>query len=239
MKTKPILFSGPMVNAILDGRKTQTRRQVKFDKHGGTLPVRRVEKHGDEFWFFVGSSQKPYSKQRCKFGKVGDLLWVRENFSPVGTQGTLGGYIRYKADSKKALGAYGCTKWKPSIFMPKSASRITLKITDIRVERLQDISENDASAEGCNLQWYSDNAGTENLWPCPDCGGDGTHGALAHNLGVMEVDCNTCDTSYKMFKSLWNSINKNWDENPWVWCITFEVLHENVNSILGEQDAVA
>lgn len=118
------------------------------------------------------------------------------------------------------------TRWRPSIHMPRWASRIQLLIKDIRVERVQEISEADAKAEGCDLDWYADNAGSGEMWPCPTCKGWGVHGALGNNLGVTEADCVDCNTSKKMFQHLWNSINQKrgfgWDTNPHVWVIDFE-----------------
>ena len=122
MKERPIIFSTPMVKAILDGRKTQTRRVIKDQP---PLSMR------DMF--------KP-KNLKCPYGQVGDRLWVRETFKPYNC---MGGFA-YKADGDLSTGF----PWKPSIHMPRGASRITLEITESRAERLQDISEEDAKAEG-------------------------------------------------------------------------------------------
>jgi hypothetical protein len=123
MKERPILFSTPMVQAILEGRKTQTRRVIKPQpeplEDGFMLPL-----HPD-----------------CPYGYIGDRLWVRETFAYHHT-----GRLFYKADIPVVC--HKNWKWKPPIFMPRSASRITLEITDIRVERLQDITRSDIYAEG-------------------------------------------------------------------------------------------
>jgi len=208
IKARPILFSGPMVNAILDGRKTQTRRQLK-----------RVE--GESFYAGKGCDYTPIPLpttelmrqlhldnilRNCPYGKVGDLLWVRETFGICHRgDSTPGGKpydpdILYRAtdiepDIPERL-LWEPFKWKPSIFMPKKLSRITLKITDIRVERLQDISENDALAEG--VQQDNDKHS-----PPPFI------------------------TAKENFQALWNSINKNWKENPWVWVLEFSVINQN------------
>jgi hypothetical protein len=234
-KERPILFSGPMVKAILEGRKTQTRRPIK------PQPV------------FIGHPSTPFKTEsadpkgiiKCPYGERGTKLWVRERFcygeivcgdyvapdpEPL--------YIEHCDKSKKKTipHQYAISndigiediKWKPSIHMPRWASRILLEITDIRVERLQDISEEDASAEGCNLQWYSDNAGTEDLWPCPKCNGMQVHGCVGPNMGWSECDCEQCDTSKKMFKHLWESISGpgSWDNNPFLWVVDFKVIEK-------------
>jgi hypothetical protein len=148
MKARPILFSGAMVRALLDGRKTQTRRVVKpqpvvTDEEAAVLP---------QAW------EDGFIPIPCPHGKPGDLLWVRESFAvpfrhDPGTTGRAGGAIyradagidhQWSADTKKT--------WTPSIHMDRWASRLTLEITGVRVERLQQISEADAVAEGCRGQ---------------------------------------------------------------------------------------
>ena len=116
IKTRPILFSIPMIRAILSGTKTQTRRIVKSPK--------------------------------CPYGQPGDLLWVREAWSKSDPQWGLSVPYIYKADHLDPRGDAKPIKWKPSIHMPRAASRLTLEIVDIRIEQLQSISEQDAIAEG-------------------------------------------------------------------------------------------
>lgn len=128
MKERPIIFSGPMVRAILEGRKTQTRRVVKDDTMLAWLNCDNVVKPINDHVAHLG----------CPYGQPGDRLWVRETFCPDYDPPI------YKADEDQAKIA-----WKPSIHMPRWASRITLEITAVRVERLQDISDADALAEGC------------------------------------------------------------------------------------------
>ena len=136
MKERPILFSGPMVRAILDGRKTQTRRVVK-PQPDWIRP--RVSDDGIAHGY-CGSG--PTDGIKCPYGTVGDRLWVRESWAK---SGEVGDATEYRADNPDPIGA----KWRPSIHMPRWASRIDLEITGIRVERLQEISERDAMAEGC------------------------------------------------------------------------------------------
>jgi hypothetical protein len=143
IKERPILFSGPMVCAILAGMKTQTRRVVKFSNAGcwerGSLPDSWVDQSNP-----IGTYP---TYVNCPYGQPGDRLWVRETFLLRES----GKHAVYKAgmDSVEAAGfgaMYG--GWKPSIFMPRWASRLSLKVTGVRVERVQDISEADAIAEG-------------------------------------------------------------------------------------------
>ena len=133
MKEHPILFSGPMVRAILEGRKTQTRRVMKLNMDGGV-----------------------YSEPRCPDGVPGDRLWVRETWADVRWMQEPEHFpngVSYRADcsadSLKLAEHYG-VRWKPSIHMPRWASRITLEVTEVRAQRLQDITEEDARAEGVN-----------------------------------------------------------------------------------------
>jgi hypothetical protein len=215
-KERPILFSTPMVQAILDGRKTQTRRTHDLN-YVNTIPSmwRFLDRIGGswknkvEFVYrFIHNETLIKFDIACPYGKVGDVLWVRETFSDEPQY-----YFIYKADNKGGKlylgtddeGPQYCDvediKWKPSIFMPKEACRIRLEITDIRVERLQDISEDDAKAEGVipfKAKCEED----------MDCWTDGKH-----------------KTAYNY---LWNEINgwnpNSWEKNPWVWVITFNII---------------
>lgn len=197
MKERPILFNAPMVRAILEGRKTQTRRiikrpeqwQIEHDGHGCFCE----DINGD--WHPVTDF--------CPYGKVGDRLWVRETHYLVHQHGNpnLGIIeIDYKADLD--LTQRMCPqKWRPSIHMPRWASRITLDITDIRVERLNEISDTDALAEGIELfptNQYKD------------------YGCKFEGVGFSDPRLS--------FSSLWQSINgyDSWTRNPWVWVIEFK-----------------
>lgn len=197
---KPILFSDAMIRAILDGRKCQTRRIVK------PQPVKN-----NGFWELYGAGWSMDSgsipcipghslSTRNPYGQTGDLLWVRETYaSNIPGCESQGGYC-YKADQvdPRGDGPANPIKWKPYIFMPREASRITLKITDLRVERVQDISEEDAKAEGAPLEKQHN----------PPKG--------FHPPGLH---------SYRFgFYKLWKSINgsESWERNDWVWVISFE-----------------
>ena len=184
MKERPILFSAPMVRAILDGRKTQTRRIVK---NIGIVPgIGEILKGSDDI------KEWP---ELCPYGKPGDRLWVRETFC---YHDDLAMYL-YKADDVT------CCKWKPSIHMPRIASRILLEVVNVRVERLNDISEEDAIAEGINL-------------PSPYVG-IGMDGEVIESETISWMPSD-------YYKELWESINGpgSWDLNPWVWVVEFKIL---------------
>lgn len=142
MKERPILFSAPMVRALLSGAKTQTRRVVKPQPY----------ENGSPEHFSISELSK-----FCHYGQPGDRLWVRETF--------FGGYPGVANTLYRATHADAAVKWRPSIFMPRQASRLTLEITGVRVERLTTISVSDAIAEGYDgsvddpidpsVKWYS------------------------------------------------------------------------------------
>lgn len=149
MKERGMIFNAEMVRAILDGRKTQTRRVVK-GVDGAVGFSLEWDINGEEIFVVLG--EKDHTGMNpvlgaisCQFGAVGDRIWVRETFSVVPDHDEPAGCssLLYAADG---VGPYG--KWTPSIHMPRWASRILLEITNVRVERLNDISEEDAKAEG-------------------------------------------------------------------------------------------
>ena|SRR3990167_3894037 len=198
MKERPIIFSADMVNAILAGNKTQTRRVVKPQRHpyGEMLTPDEVAAE------FIGNT----CAIRCKYGKIGDKLWVRENCRAIELESGED-VVQYMSDM--AIRSIEHTqdaadKWidlhnyandygriAPSIHMPRWASRILIEITDIRVERLKDISEVEAKAEGT-------------AWEACGSSQEGNHKAG--------------------FASLWESINGagSWNINPFVWVISFK-----------------
>lgn len=204
---KPILFSTPMVQAILEGRKTMTRRIVKQAKGwDANWKVQLIdEEHYDGIprYEIRCGSQYVVPIFKCPYGQPGDILWVRESFVP--------GYFDngkpgYKADWNKVAAEYMSEpKWKPSIHMPFAAARIFLKIKSVRVEKLQDISEADAKAEGAKNFMKVDElkllTGLDN-WIIPSP-------FREHQFG---------------FLSIWCKINgcESWIANPWVWVVEFE-----------------
>lgn len=200
MKERPILFSAPMVRALLNCTKSQTRRVVKPqpDEDGLSRPI------GSPYWH--DTSAREY---RCPYGQPGDRLWVREAFihEPADycweasvSIPSRPSHTTYRADCDGDTRGAG---WKPSIHMPRNLSRIDLEITAVRVERLHDISETDARAEG-----IIDGG-------CLNCGNPEPCGCDSPAPDARESFCH-----------LWQSINgeKSWHANPWVWVVEFRPL---------------
>lgn len=180
MKERPILFSGAMVRALLAGTKTQTRRVfADRDVNGDALhtpPALQSSASREGRWFFCARKSGHIYGVDCPYGKPGDRLWVRETFKQIASGEVKDGYgevrygYAYQADSATIWAKHPTIihdltgqpptgpmqfqprPWKPSIHMPRRASRITLEITEVRVQRLQDISEEDAVAEGAPLK---------------------------------------------------------------------------------------
>lgn len=201
-----MLFSADMVRALLDGRKTQTRRTLKKQPLD-ILPM-DGERAGREWIILEQREPEPQGKViRCRYGVPGDLLWVRETgwmaasktaFTPdVGNEPPPSGFTSPDGTPYKRC---------PSIHMPRWASRLTLRITNIRVERLQAISEEDAIAEGC--------PGVRG--PNPDF--------------PDEWD----PTPQEQFRSLWEATYgpESWAANPWCWRISFTCIRKNVDEVL-------
>ena len=184
MKERPILFSGAMVRAILGGRKTQTRRVIK--------PQPAATERG-----------RPWCSMedllaRCPYGQPGDELWVRETFAYIDEK-----HVIYRASEgievEEVLGRK-LHSYKPSIHMPRWASRIQLRVTGVRVERVQEITDEDVVAEGIDI-------------------GKAPYPEDQPMLRDFDVDFETA------FRDLWDSINAkrgySWKSNPWVWVVTF------------------
>ncbi|EFD82597.1 TPA: hypothetical protein ACNTVC_003595 [Escherichia coli] len=220
MKERGMIFNADMVRAILDGRKTQTRLPIKWKQtrfteigereDGSKWPWSEDAEHACDFW------------HPCPFGAVGDRIWVRETFQgPLFDYDLMDNYCKdptpfekpefcvYKADGVPAPEFYDADDelhccWRPSIHMPRWASRILLEITDVRVERLNAINEHDAQAEGvAKLR-----------------GGFWKHyqpGWTQHQLSARGS-----------FVTLWKSIygDESWNSNPWVWVIKFKRIEE-------------
>lgn len=219
-----MIFNGEMVRAILDGRKTQTRRPIKWKQTRFTEIGERED--GSKWPWSEDADRACDFWHPCPFGAVGDRIWVRETWATLGNEdgccvdwndNLCKGDEReaariYRASCEQRPGDYGLWSipdnaywkphtenkkfegaWRPSIHMPRWASRITLEITDVRVERLRDLSEDDAKSEGIK----------------PPSGGV---------LPGWEYRIN--------FRDLWMSIYgaDNWESNPWVWVIEFKVV---------------
>ena len=216
---KPILFSGEMIRALLDGRKTQTRRVIQDRR--GNQPT-EFDASGWPLAYFDDADE--IDLQICPYGKHGDYLWVREAMCWHND------WLCYNAD-KTPIENMKCDKnfrgtVMPSIFMPKIYSRITLLIKDIRVERVQDISEQDAKFEGATL--FNDIPMIRSSAHPP--------------RWSMENPRNTdqCLSSpYYAFANYWIKLNgqESWDSNPYVWVIEFEVIKQNIDKYLENNHA--
>ena len=214
MISRPILFQGAMVRALLDGSKTQTRRICKPQPPANTHKVLTYHYPDprDHFWAYVNKAPNEAELSSwvypCPYGQPGDQLWVREAWGARFSHSDFGAVALHWNDLRGPLKKYrtlqnlalyamkadgqNCGGWIPSIHMPRWASRITLEITGVRVERLQDISETDAKAEGCTV------------WP----------------------ECKA-PAAYNLYRALWDSINgaESWNANPWVWVVEFKVVN--------------
>ncbi len=223
IKERPILFSGPMVRAILEGRKTVTRRAMKVQPHDGAMVTVEhfnttvTDRHGNQdagpevfgAWWSDGECSLT-----CPYGQPGDRLWVRETWGIEMLAGYSeeGGYsseyeLRYRADDSEReisvaagepdpwLKLYDSQRgeWRPSIHMPRAACRMVLEITDVRVERLQDISTEQIIAEGPSTTLREHDA---------------------------EVELR------KQWRELWESTGGDWDTNPWVWVVEFKRIEQ-------------
>lgn len=220
MNVHSMLFNTAMVKALLRGDKTQTRRIMKpqpFDVDNSDGVALLSESDSEESKII---GQAPFIPP---FGNEGDLIWVRETFQgPLFNLELESQYLENKSlFETPEYCAYAATdpkpdfydvdseemvcRWRPSIHMPRWASRLTLRITDVHIEHLQDISEQDAIAEGCN------NAKSE----------------AAEAIGWYEKPCSA-------FRRVWESTGGDWDANPWVWVYQFEVILANVDTVIKE-----
>lgn len=214
MKELPILFSTPMVQAILAFLKGMTRRTRGLERmnlepnnwkpYDGDVFIDKKGRLNQKFFNLNGHSDHAI----CPYGKAGDVLWVRETVGKQWRRDSVGGsstIFIYKANGTELQPGM---KWKPSIHMPKDAARIWLQVEEIKVERLHDISEEDAESEG--VQWIRRTSGI--------CFMDYVIGEYVFPM-----------TAKNSFKSLWKKINGNdwnigWDLNPWVWVVKFKTL---------------
>lgn len=208
MKERGMIFNSEMVRAILEGRKTQTRRMIKgVDGAASFNPEWDI--NGEEIFVVLG--EKDHTGMNpvlgaisCPFGVVGDRIWVRETWAEAGPSAP--NLKLYRANYPAHVPTYyenappaDEIRWTPSIHMPRWASRITLEVTGVRVERLNSISQEDAQAEGMEL------TGWRPTYSDPDSGGE-------------------VWTPYDNFAQLWESIygEEGWKANPWVWVIEFK-----------------
>lgn len=222
MKERPILFTAEMVRALLDGRKTQTRRVIKPQPLAWAervFPAPYVSENGGTYGkpgYWLQATDDCYKMcglMRCPYGQQGDKLWVREKhgiqLEPC--EEYPNGYVIYAADYPfDSTFDYegGGSAWRSSIHMPRWASRITLEITGVRVERLQNITDTDCMAEGIvsGYDWSK----------------------LGDNKSRVFL------TARLAYQELWNSISAirgfGWEVNPWVWVIEFRVISTDKTS---------
>jgi len=211
MREHPLLMKGPLVRATLEGRKTQTRRPVKMPSHG-VEPYNPGYADG-AFWNYSFTD----IIARSPLGRAGDRLWVRETWAWPGEEEFI-----YRADQWaedmvakwKTDPNYPQVKWSPSIHMPRRACRLVLPLVSVRVERVQDITEEDAIAEGVP---HNSDRPIDKSW-CAACCGHGIVERFA--LGMVSVDdCSECNSAKKLFRNIWISIygQESWDANPWAW----------------------
>lgn len=206
MKERPILLNGPMVRATLEGRKTMTRRVIKPQPDGDFMQRGRFSNGEPGFIFernrknWIAPDKPDMDLIRCPYGQPGDRLWVRETWRPKSAwSGSMSGCsVEYRAGGEKEFDTVRVVPkyqepWHPSIHMPRWASRLTLEIVSVRVQRLQDISEEDAKAEGVERLSVSEALNIPGTWK----------GAFAD-----------------LWKSI--SGPGSWDANPWVWVIEFK-----------------
>ena len=206
MKERGMIFNGEMVRALLDGRKTQTRRPIKWRQ---TRATEIAEREDGSKWPWSEDAENVCDYWHpCPFGAVGDRIWVRETFQgPLFDLDLMDSYCKdptpferpefcvYKADGAPAPEFYDADdelhcRWRPSIHMPRWASRILLEITDVRVERLQEI----------------------------------TLGNICKEIGCGLYDFRPATHGFQVWEELWQSIYgaENWNANPWVWVIEFK-----------------
>lgn len=214
-KERPLLFSGPMVRAILAGTKTVTRR-VYRPREGSPYEIMGEDDSGKPWPMWLDPNHGPeYHPVRCPYGSPGERLWVKETYalhrihdetSPSTVFPTLLSGCWYRADGEPDM---RIGRWRPSIHMPRWASRLTLEVVSVRVERLHELTEEDAQAEGVE-RWVT--------------------GSGWQEYGLSEAQLLTqgppLPTARLSFKSLWESINGpgSWEANPWVWVVSFRRL---------------
>ena len=240
-KERPVLFSGAMVRAILDGRKTQTRRVLKrqpyisvsnpphfSDVEAGdvfvcpdfapTTSVRgSVLAECERPGVYHCMGQKQFAEKHSPYGVPGDRLWVRETHGFGGDACAPDLYYRATHPDAPIQG-----RWHPSIHMRREDSRLVLEITGVRVERLNDCSEADATAEG--VEPVETEREEHDFSICRWCGGTRLYTAISPRGGALpDTDCLHCDTHLKRYAQLWDDINGAgaWEANPWVWVVEF------------------
>lgn len=192
MNTRGIIFSKPMVRALLAGIKTQTRRKLKFQPdHPAALP--------------------PLSA--CPYGKPGDRLWVREAWRTLRDYDDLppgklphDAPLQYEADRDRSAARFEPGRLRQGLFMPRWASRIELEITEVRLQQLQDITEQDAAAEGVQVVRYG----------------------VAEDDYLADEEDEDLLGAVDLYRAVWESLQGvgSWDQNPWIWVVTIRTVQK-------------
>ncbi len=282
MIERPIIFSAPMIIALLEGRKTQTRRPVKSpvkDREISFLPEHYNDPEEKDFYQwgddtsrdnpeawgiinFIEYDPLTLTEMSCPFGEIGDRLWVREKFKIIDAAAGFdrgmnderqpgGARIEFQADmaiensgelvirddgkdeGEQAVRFFKKGTVAPSIHMPRWASRILLEITDVRVERLHAIDDNDALEEGIEYTVTGDDFEGDTSYHCKNYMANGSVVYKASENSDLDEDITDHElavSEIESFKSLWQSINDpaSWDANPFVWVIQFSVIAKNI-----------
>lgn len=245
-KERPVLFSGPMVRAILEGRKTVTRRPVKPQPEvrmvEGSIPMLTFKNKRGGHWLYPNARAQIIAD--CPHGLPGDRLWVRETWLEDPEDDGTWAYTQYMGCKGSPISDIpkrfqkpehcifraswdgSALRWRPSIHMPRWASRILLEVTDVRVERLQDISDAQAKAEG---MVYTDFGMQERPGKASIDGGKTFHPlkpqqAPGWHAGDAKHPDQCLDRARWAFANIWEKINgeNSWDANPWVWVVEFK-----------------
>jgi hypothetical protein len=267
MNDHPILMSGPMVRALLDGSKTQTRRIVKPQptKDADLVNLRwEISPEGyqhfcrtDKWWDESGNCTDE-DIITCPYGKSGDSLWVRETWQ-LHSRATDVAKVVYRASERAShtefhefvpVSLIGNTQpkpfqqgWRPSIHMPRWASRMTLELTEVRVERLQEITEEDAKAEGMFFTDYGRKCFHRASPPqdVGDCPAPQEHHPQRDGwMWDRTTSSDQClGSARSAYWNLWNTINSadSWNADPWVWVLSFRIHQKNVDVMLGRRVA--
>lgn len=220
MKEHPILFNTEMVQAILEGYKTQTRRVVKPQPYITERHYLNASHRNGNSFLFKNLQDNRLLICECPYGQVGDRLWVRETWVEDRIpqfKESQRGTVHYKADNIPVITESWAGHWKPSIFMPRWASRITLEITDIRVQRLQEIGYDDAIAEGVSKEMGLRFGFAS---PYPE---DKYLLMLARHIYVALWDSINGKRSINLSATNGKTVYEySWIANPWVWVIEFK-----------------
>lgn len=245
-RTRPIIFSGPMVRALLDGRKSQTRRVLKPQPRWDNGAIGIEDRRGR--WIYAANTERGFAEDlhRSHFKMpyaLGDWLWVREAWACVGRTTFDGGdyvgpgslivfradfdaggrdrraWMRGQSRHQDGTAYQEPRRWRPAIHMPRWASRLTIDLTQVRVERLQDVSNTDAIAEGIRADM-------------PEAVGNR---GMPHSSPITFNEGRDY-TAVAAYRRLWDSLNAKrgygWDTNPWVVALTFNVVRANIDSVI-------